>query len=121
VVAGNSSLSARYLSFELFVIDPTIWLVITLAWIHSLPPHRGAGFHLQWWRPGCLPLWLKAVPSSGTDNGSAALAADPFGTASQRSQEGNQFLLLRGAQVSKALSSVVCFTIVTLDCVVKRQ
>jgi hypothetical protein len=40
---------------------------------------------------------------------------------SQRSQEGNQLLLLRGAQVSKALSGVVCFTIVTLDCVVKRQ
>ena len=42
-------------------------------------------------------------------------------TASQRSQEGNQLLLLRGAQVSKASSGVVCFTIVTLDCVVKRQ
>jgi hypothetical protein len=42
-------------------------------------------------------------------------------TASQRSQEGNQLLLLRGTQVSKALSGVVCFTIVTLDCVVERQ
>jgi len=42
-------------------------------------------------------------------------------TASQRSQEANQLLLLRGAQVSKASSGVVCFTLVALDCVVKRQ
>ena len=54
-------------------------------------------------------------------NGSAALAADPFGTALQCSQEGNQLLLLRGAQVSKTSSGVVCFTIVTFDCIVKRQ
>jgi hypothetical protein len=59
---------------------------------------------------------LKAI--AGTENGSAARAADPFMTASQRSQEGEQLLLLRGAQVSKALSGVVCFTIVALDCVV---
>jgi hypothetical protein len=63
---------------------------------------------------------------SGDDTAFFARAAlrewhAPAWDRSQRSQEGNQLLLLRGAQVSKALSGVVCLTIVTLDRVVKRQ
>jgi hypothetical protein len=50
--------------FKLLVVDPTIWLVITLPWINGSPPHRGAGFHFHWRKPGCLSLLLRAAAAS---------------------------------------------------------
>jgi hypothetical protein len=48
--------------FKLLVVDPTIWLVITLAWINGSPPHRGAGFHFSLGEAGLLSLLLRVAP-----------------------------------------------------------
>ena len=69
--------------------------------------------------PGGFFDFENHVPSTGGSAGTRFCEDQPpFVTASQGSQESNQLLLLRRAQVFETLSGVVCFTIVALDCVV---